>query len=209
MQHMCVCLRLRGASPSLRRCGTISLCSTARLHGSSCADISPPRVVLVNEISPAVVQALRSIEEEVFPPCEQLGQGFEQHVALRTNKLFVAEVGGLPAGFLISSQAASVATITKLAVQVEHQNRGIGSALLRFSLDELCSCSRRLPLTGVVLHVDPSRVGAIRLYERSGFTAQQTLHGYYDGDRDVAFIAAWNTSCSDWRAWEMSKLGMR
>jgi len=136
---------------------------------------------------PATLGALRALEVEAFPECERLGAAFESVALQRTNGLLVAEVGDALAGYLLYARTASSGIITKVAVSSEYRRQGIGSALLHHGVRQLAAHSRRAPLE-VFLHVDPSRFGALRLYENNGFEPYQRISRYYDDKRDAILM---------------------
>ena len=52
-----------------------------------------------------------------------------------------------------------------MAVGAASRGRGVGSALVARALQEIVTSSRRPP-GEVLLHVDPERKGALRMYQR-------------------------------------------
>jgi ribosomal protein S18 acetylase RimI-like enzyme len=142
-----------------------------------------PEPVLVSKLDVLVQPRLHQVielERETFPPCEQLGGILmQQQTNLRTSGLLIAELGATFAGYLLFSRTASSGLITKLAVAAPFQRRGIGSSLLRRSIEELETPSRRTAgVPEIMLHVDPARTGAQRLYEAFGFKRSALLPNY-------------------------------
>mmetsp|Transcript_30192 Transcript_30192/g.51581 ORF Transcript_30192/g.51581 Transcript_30192/m.51581 type:complete len:140 (-) Transcript_30192:197-616(-) len=109
--------------------------------------------------------------------------------SLRTAGLIVAEAGGAVAGFLFFSRSAEACTITKLAVAPSCRRQGVGGELIERGVAEILEC-RRSPRsrTEIMLHVDPTRRSACRLYERHGFVQHELLRNYYDGARDAVVM---------------------
>ncbi len=69
-----------------------------------------------------------------------------------------------------------VAWIATVAVLPEYRGRGIGAALLQ-------ACEARIPVNKIRLCVRPSNDGAIRLYERFGYSKVGEWSRYYqDGE---------------------------
>ena len=137
------------------------------------------RVRPVAAMSEGLCTELLAIEEAAFPPCERLGAaGLQAFVLQRTNGLLVAEAQTRRVGYCLFARSASSAFITKLAVGASFRGRGIGSSLVAAALHELVTATRRPP-TEVLLHVDPQRVEARRLYEKFGFRELERLSGYY------------------------------
>lgn len=71
-------------------------------------------------------------------------------------------------GFVVGrrSEEAENAMILKVAVHPRHRKKGIGRRLVQAVLDELA----KMHVRAVDLHAHSSNTGAIRLYERLGFT---------------------------------------
>jgi ribosomal protein S18 acetylase RimI-like enzyme len=69
-----------------------------------------------------------------------------------------------------------IAWVATLAVLPEFRGRGIGAALLQ-------ACEAQIPVNRIRLCVRPSNDGAIRLYERFGYTRVGEWTKYYnDGE---------------------------
>lgn len=96
---------------------------------------------------------------------EEETRTFISDVLLPKNEVWVAEDGGRLIGFL----GLWGDVVSHLWVDPEHQNQGVGTALLELAKE-------RRP-SGLRLQVFQQNVGARRLYERHGFT----LVGLADG----------------------------
>jgi len=71
-----------------------------------------------------------------------------------------------------------------VAVAPEKRRQGIASALLH----RLLELTEDDALRGYTLEVRTSNLGAIRLYERFGFTRKGVRRGYYTDNREDALI---------------------
>ena len=76
----------------------------------------------------------------------------------------------------------------KLAVEAAHRGCGVGSMLLRRAIEELEQPTRRGDARPIVLHVDPSRDAARRLYSGAGFADVELLPRYYADERDAILM---------------------
>jgi len=133
----------------------------------------------VAAVDDALCAELTVLENASFPHCERLGgPGLKAFVLKRTNGLLVAEARARQLGYCLYTRSASSALITKVAVGAAFARRGVGSALVARALHELVTTAR-LPPEEVLLHVDPERTEARRLYEKFGFREQARLTGYY------------------------------
>lgn len=86
------------------------------------------------------------------------------------NRVWVAEVAGGVVGFAAVriDTAAGIGEITMIAVDPDHQRRGIGLLLTRHAAEVIRTAG--LPVAVVETGGDPGHAPARRLYERAGFT---------------------------------------
>jgi len=86
--------------------------------------------------------------------------------ASRETRVWVAEVGARVVGFAaieVYDQERSMGEISMLAVDPDHQGRGIGTALTEFALDRLKDAGMRVAM--VETGGDPGHAAARRTYE--------------------------------------------
>ena len=88
------------------------------------------------------------------------------------------------AGYLIVSRYVDAWHIMNIAVSPDFRRHGIATALLERLFELTEDRSQR----GYTLEVRVSNDGAIRLYERLGFTARGIRRGYYTDNREDALI---------------------
>jgi [ribosomal protein S18]-alanine N-acetyltransferase len=88
------------------------------------------------------------------------------------------------AGYLVISRYVDAWHVMNIAVAPQFRRRGIATALLQKLFEQTEDGSRR----GYTLEVRVSNEGAIKLYERLGFTARGTRRGYYTDNREDALI---------------------
>jgi ribosomal-protein-alanine N-acetyltransferase len=88
------------------------------------------------------------------------------------------------AGYLIISRYVDAWHVMNIAVAPQFRRRGIATALLQKLFELTEDGSRR----GYTLEVRVSNAGAIKLYERLGFTARGTRRAYYTDNREDALI---------------------
>ena len=139
-------------------------------------------------VEPRLAQVVE-LEKEAFPPCERLGPFLmQQQTSLRTSGLLVAEFGLTLAGYCLFTRTASSGLISKLAVASAFRRRGIGSELLKRGISELEQPGRRCGPSEILLHVDPGRPEARKLYESFGFVRSTLLPGYYSDARDALLM---------------------
>ena len=88
------------------------------------------------------------------------------------------------AGYLIVSRYVDAWHVMNIAVSPDFRRRGIATALLERLFELTDDRSRR----GYTLEVRVSNGGAIKLYERLGFTGRGIRRGYYTDNREDALI---------------------
>ena len=88
------------------------------------------------------------------------------------------------AGYLIISRYVDAWHVMNIAVGPDFRRRGIATALLERLFELTEDGSRR----GYTLEVRVSNEGAIKLYERLGFTGRGIRRGYYTDNREDALI---------------------
>jgi len=96
---------------------------------------------------------------------------------------FEAESGEL-LGYLIISRYVDAWHVMNVAVDPEHQRRGVATALLERLFELTADDGRR----GYTLEVRVSNTQAIALYERLGFEGRGIRRGYYTDNREDALI---------------------
>jgi ribosomal-protein-alanine N-acetyltransferase len=88
------------------------------------------------------------------------------------------------AGYMIISRYVDAWHVMNIAVAPQFRRRGIATALLQKLFELTEDGSRR----GYTLEVRVSNEGAVKLYERLGFTARGIRRGYYTDNREDALI---------------------
>jgi [ribosomal protein S18]-alanine N-acetyltransferase len=88
------------------------------------------------------------------------------------------------AGYLIVSRYVDAWHVMNIAVAPDFRRRGIATALLERLFELTDDHGKR----GYTLEVRVSNAGAIKLYERLGFTARGIRRGYYTDNREDALI---------------------
>ena len=91
---------------------------------------------------------------------------------------------GALVGYLIVSRYVDAWHVMNVAVDPAHRGRGVASMLLERLFELTDDRSQR----GYTLEVRVSNAGAIKLYERVGFTARGIRRGYYTDNREDALI---------------------
>jgi ribosomal protein S18 acetylase RimI-like enzyme len=91
--------------------------------------------------------------------------------AMKKGWVWVAEAGASAVGFVaveFDHPERSMGEISMLAVDPDHQGRGIGTALTGFALDRLKDAGMKVAM--VETGGDPGHAPARRVYEKAGYT---------------------------------------
>jgi ribosomal-protein-alanine acetyltransferase len=88
----------------------------------------------------------------------------------------VAEENGLVLGYLVVWVFKEVLHIANIALVSDQRGQGLGSRLLRHTIE----FARDRKIDRIELEVRESNDAAIRFYERQGFRHVRTVKGYYE-----------------------------
>jgi ribosomal-protein-alanine N-acetyltransferase len=129
------------------------------------------------------LSAIEAIEQKAYltPWSRSM---FASELAKPTSICLGAFEGQDLVGYVINSRYVDAWHVMNVAVDPEHQRRGIASALL----ERLFELTRDDERRGYTLEVRVSNEDAIRLYEKLGFDSRGTRRGYYTDNREDALI---------------------
>jgi ribosomal protein S18 acetylase RimI-like enzyme len=102
---------------------------------------------------------------------EDQRRAVEDACATKKERVWVAEAGASAVGFVaveFDHPERSMGEISMLAVDPDHQGRGIGTALTEFALDRLKEAGMMVAM--VETGGDPGHAPARRVYEKAGYT---------------------------------------
>ncbi|MDG6915085.1 MAG: GNAT family N-acetyltransferase [Nitrososphaerota archaeon] len=108
----------------------------------------------------------------------------------------VAELGGEVVGYVMCRTEYGLSVIKRfgiarkghiisIATMEAHRGKGIGTELIRHSIEEM----KRAGCKEVFLEVRVTNDGAVRLYRKLGFAVTGTMNGYYK-DGEAAYLMA-------------------
>ena len=109
---------------------------------------------------------------------------FASELAKPTSICLGAFDGSDLVGYVINSRYVDAWHVMNVAVDPEHQRRGVATALLEQLFELTLDDERR----GYTLEVRISNEGAIQLYEQLGFEPRGVRRGYYTDNREDALI---------------------
>jgi ribosomal-protein-alanine N-acetyltransferase len=158
------------------------------------ASVAPPRSdgpssVGVRELAYADLPRVIAIERRAFPTPWSLAM-FVLELSKPSGICLAAVEGRRLVGYLICSRYDTAWHVMNVAVDVEHQHRGVASALLA----ELFARVEEPGADGArfTLEVRRSNYVAIHLYEREGFRAAGLRRRYYQDNGEDALVM-WRT----------------
>ncbi|HEY4894817.1 MAG TPA: ribosomal protein S18-alanine N-acetyltransferase [Solirubrobacteraceae bacterium] len=145
---------------------------------------SPP--VEIRRLSYPDLPQVTAIERRVFPTPWSLAM-FVLELSKPSGICLAAVIDERLVAYLICSRYDTVWHVMNVAVDLEHQRKGLASALLAELYEQVNDGGARF-----TLEVRPSNKVAIRLYEREGFRAAGMRRRYYQDNGEDALVM-WRT----------------
>jgi ribosomal-protein-alanine N-acetyltransferase len=136
------------------------------------------RILELRDLSP-----IERIEQKAYPTPWSRSM-FASELAKPTSICLGAFEGPDLVGYVINSRYVDAWHVMNVAVDPEHQRRGVATALLERLFELTHDDERR----GYTLEVRVSNEDAIRLYEKLGFESRGIRRGYYTDNREDAVI---------------------
>jgi ribosomal-protein-alanine N-acetyltransferase len=109
---------------------------------------------------------------------------FASELGKPTSVCLGAFEGGQLVGYVVNSRYVDAWHVMNVAIDPDHQGRGIATRLLERFFELTADDGR----DGYTLEVRVSNAVAIRLYEKLGFEARGLRRGYYTDNREDALI---------------------
>ncbi len=129
------------------------------------------------------LSAIEAIERRAYPTPWSRSM-FASELAKPTSICLGAFEGEDLVGYVINSRYVDAWHVMNVAVDPDHQRRGVATALLQRLFELTADDERR----GYTLEVRVSNEGAIRLYQALGFDARGIRRAYYTDNREDALI---------------------
>ena len=129
------------------------------------------------------LSAIEAIEQKAYPTPWSRSM-FASELAKPTSICLGAFEGDQLVGYIVNSRYVDAWHVMNVAVDPDHQRRGIATALL----ERLFEVTRDDERRGYTLEVRVSNEDAIALYEKLGFEARGIRRGYYTDNREDALI---------------------
>ena len=142
--------------------------------------------VSVRELAYADLPRVIAIERRAFPTPWSLAM-FVLELSKSTGICLAAVDGRRLVGYMICSRYDTVWHVMNVAVDIDHQHKGVASALLAELFARVGDAEARY-----TLEVRRSNHVAIHLYEREGFRAAGLRRRYYQDNGEDALVM-WRT----------------
>lgn len=137
----------------------------------------------IRALSVADLGAIERIEKRAYRTPWSRSM-FASELAKPTSICLGAFEGERLIGYVINSRYVDAWHVMNVAVDPDHQGRGIATQLL----NRLFELTEGDPRRGYTLEVRVSNLDAIRLYEKLGFERHGVRRGYYTDNREDALI---------------------
>ncbi len=117
----------------------------------------------------ANIRPFRSEDEPLLFGLANIDRGADERTlaVLEHETVFVAEVGGTPAGYVAVERRGDAMRVEQLFVSAEHEGEELGPQLLDFAEGYAISCEAKT----LQVVVEPDNEGARRFYHGRGFVA--------------------------------------
>jgi ribosomal-protein-alanine N-acetyltransferase len=145
--------------------------------------MNEPHIPTVRNMNEADLDAVLVIEQASFstPWCRE---HFQHEIAAPHSFPFVAECGGIVAGYVCLMSLFEEAQILDIAVAPEQR----GSGIARMLMDHAISVARENDAEALALEVRASNIAAITLYGLCGFVRTGLRLKYYEGIDDAVLM---------------------
>ncbi len=140
-------------------------------------------MVQFREMTPDDVPYISRLEEETFS-MPWSAADFLQMIEKEDARYYVAEEEGVLYGGCGVLLVAGEGNITNIVIAPEHRDKGIGTRLLQYLIEE----GYREGLTAYTLEVRVSNAAAVHVYEKLGFVSAGIRPKFYEKPTEDAII---------------------
>ena len=100
------------------------------------------------------------------------------------NYIYVYEIDGVVVGYISYTFDEEIAEMLNFCVDDTMQNKGIGTQLLKYSIEEF----RTKNGSSIILEVNSKNSNAINLYQKNGFKQISKRKAYYSDGNDALVL---------------------
>jgi len=140
-------------------------------------------LIIIRKFQPSDFPWVIDIERKVFNEHDPFF--YMQFYETCSEGFIVAEINGFVAGYVVGFLASeNTGRIFSLAILPKHQNRRMGSALLK----EIIDVFRKMKVSEIILEVRASNIKAKRFYQKHGFYQTGILEKYYNDAENACMM---------------------
>lgn len=140
-------------------------------------------MVQIRKMASADVPFISKLEENTFS-MPWSARGFLEMIEKKDARYYVAEVDGEVVGGCGVLMIAGEGNITNVVISPKFRNRGIGTQMLQYLIEE----GYREGLTAFTLEVRVSNKTAVHVYEKLGFESAGIRPRFYEKPTEDAII---------------------
>lgn len=140
-------------------------------------------MIRYRQMTPEDVSVISKLEEEAFS-MPWLPEDFRQMIEKEDARYYVAEEDGELLGGCGVLMIVGEGNITNVVIKPKARNRGIGTGLLQYLIEE----GYREGLNAFTLEVRVSNQAAIHVYEKVGFVSEGVRPHFYEKPTEDALI---------------------
>ncbi len=140
-------------------------------------------MIRYRQMTPEDVPVISKLEEEAFS-MPWSSEDFRQMIEKEDARYYVAEEDGELLGGCGVLLIVGEGNITNVVIKPEARNRGIGTGLLQYLIEE----GYREGLNAFTLEVRVSNQAAIHVYEKVGFVSEGVRPHFYEKPTEDALI---------------------
>jgi ribosomal-protein-alanine N-acetyltransferase len=140
-------------------------------------------MVTYRQMTPADVPFISRLESETFS-MPWSAASFLEMIEKEDARYYVAEEDGQLLGGCGVLMIVGEGNITNVVVAPEMRNKGVGTGLLQYMMEE----GQKEGLTAYTLEVRVSNAQAIHVYEKLGFVSEGIRPGFYEKPTEDAVI---------------------
>lgn len=140
-------------------------------------------MIRYRQMTPEDVPVISKLEEETFS-MPWSAEDFRQMIEKEDARYYVAEEDGELLGGCGVLLIVGEGNITNVVIKPEARNRGIGTGLLQYLIEE----GYREGLNAFTLEVRVSNQAAIHVYEKVGFVSEGVRPHFYEKPTEDALI---------------------
>ncbi|MEN3013721.1 MAG: ribosomal protein S18-alanine N-acetyltransferase [Endomicrobiia bacterium] len=141
--------------------------------------------LIIEEATLKDLHQIYLIEKENFKfPWDKNFIYFNFQLSKNIRRFYVARLEDIVIGYVVCGLSDRLAHIYNISVKKEYQNKGVGSKLLKYLLDDLILSG----IETVILEVRLSNIRAVSFYRKFGFNEFKIKKSFYPDKEDALIM---------------------